>query len=314
VLTNEIQQLAADIKALEEEINAIDQQVAQAGQQRGKEHQEFAKDYQEMDIAKQLIDKAANRLQAFYNPSMFAQASPVAGALTQTAYFMGPPGQDTEKAEVATEQAAETSDDANFGAAFIQVAHGRVAPPEIPQTPKMYEKKESGGVLGLLAQMKEELSVDSREAEVVEKHANADYAKLMSDAKVSRADNVRAKTDKQATKADTEEKLLMAKRDLKQTAEEIFQIKQYLTRLHLECDFLTRNFESRHTSRVDEEMGLESAESIASGGDPPTYPGTKEGYEEEHAKADVEEHFPDSPVPVLPGAEKPAVEVAEESR
>jgi len=312
VLTSEINQLIEDIKALVEERNSIDQQVAEASTQRSKEHDEFAAGYREMDIAKQLIDKAANRLQAFYNPSMFAQAPPT-GALTQTAYFMGPPGQ--EEAEVAPVQSAEAGDDANFGAALVQLASVRgtasnkVAPVELPDTPKTYEKKESGGVLGLLAQMKEDLSVDTRQAEGEEKHAQADYTRVMHDAKVSREDNVKAQNDKEATKADTEEKRLMAKQDLVRTAEEIFQIKQYLSRLHIECDFLMRNFESRHESRVDEEMGLESAETIVTGGDPPTYPGTVKVFKEETAKSHVDEHFPD---PAMPTEQASAEQAAEQ--
>merc|ERR1719420_304134 len=231
VLTNDIEQLKADIKALEEEINAIAQQVLQAGVQRQKEHSEFVRDFQEMDVAKQLIDKAANRLQAFYNPSMFDAKAPVpTGSLTQTAYFTGPPGQEQAKVEPAselqTEQTPEAGDDANYGAAsFIQVRRDnikKVAPVVLPTTPSTYEKKESGGVLGLLAQMKEELSVDSKESEVTEKHAQTDYSRLMADAKVSREDNVKAKTDKEATLAETEETLVMTKRELKLTAEKIF--------------------------------------------------------------------------------------------
>merc|ERR1719316_948543 len=109
-------------------------------------------------------------------------------------------------------------------------------------------------------QMKEELTVDMKEAEMEEKHASQDYVRTMHESKESRAAAVKAKIDKEATKAEKEEKLSMSKEDLKRTAEESYQIKQYLTRLHIECDFLMRNYDVRHESRVDEEFGLESAE------------------------------------------------------
>jgi len=314
-LETEIQQLIADIKALEEQINWLDQQVLAAGVQRKKEHDEFAASYQGMDVAKQLIDKAANRLQQFYNPSMFKSAPLPTGALTQTAYFMGPDKQQptaalTQEQAAPQESTDDSSNEPNFGAAFVQLRRSVVAPPEIPDTPKTYEKKESGGVLGLMNQMKEELTVDMKEAEMEEKHASQDYVRIMHEAKESREAAVKAKIDKEATKAEKEEKLAMSKEDLKRTAEEIYQIKQYLTRLHIECDFLMRNFETRHESRVDEEVGLETAETIATHGEPPSYPGTEKMYEEEHSKQQVDEHFPEAPLPVQEG--KDALAAADE--
>merc|ERR1719326_1257558 len=302
-LESEIEQLIADIKALEEQINFLDQQVIAGGVQRKKEHDEFVVSYQGMDVAKQLIDKAANRLQQFYNPSMFAKAGLTqtavafdSGALTQTAYMGSDKQQPHEQA--APQEPAEGGDEPNFGAAFVQLRKSDVAPPEIPDTPKTYEKKESGGVIGLMTQMKEELTVDMKEAEMEEKHAQADYTRVMLEAKESREATVKAKVDKEATKADKEETLARSKVDLKRTAEEIYEIKQYLTKLHIECDFLMRNFETRHESRVEEEVGLESAETIATHGEPPTFPGTEKMYDEEHSKKQVDEHFPEAPLPM----------------
>merc|ERR1719316_2453402 len=76
VLTDEIEQLHADIKLLEEQINTNDQNVLKATKQRKEEHFTFAQEFQAMDTAVQLIDKAANRLNAFYNPKMTAKALP----------------------------------------------------------------------------------------------------------------------------------------------------------------------------------------------------------------------------------------------
>jgi len=321
-LESEIEQLIADIKDLEAQITFLDQSVVAAGVQRKKEHDEFYVTYQGMDTAHQLIDKAANRLQKFYNPSMFADKAltqVTTGALTQTTYFMGPDKQSADKQsapaltqeEAVPEEPAGEGNEPNFGAAFVQL-RSAVAPPEMVDTPKTYEKKESGGVIGLMSQMKEELTVDMKEAEMEEKHAMIDYTRTMQEAKESRAAAVKAKIDKEATKADTEEKLVMAKTDLKLTEEEIFSIKQYLTKLHIECDFLMRNFETRHTSRIDEEVGLETAETIASGGDPPSYPGTEKMYEEEHSAKQVDEHFPEPAESPLPGKQKDALEAADE--
>jgi hypothetical protein len=70
VMTTDIEQLKADIKQLEFDINANDQQVLESTKIRKEEHEEFVKAYSANDVAVQLIDKAANRLNKFYNPSM----------------------------------------------------------------------------------------------------------------------------------------------------------------------------------------------------------------------------------------------------
>merc|ERR1719446_971601 len=113
----------------------------------------------------------------------------------------------------------------------------------------------------------------------------------MGEAKDQRAADVKSKTDKEATLAKTEEKLVQTKQLNELTIQEIAQIKMYLAKLHIECDFLMRNFENRHEARVDEEVGLESAETIVTHEEPPNHLETEKMYEEEHSKKQVDEHF-----------------------
>merc|ERR1719197_1110533 len=70
VMTTDLEQLTADIKQLEHDINANDQEVLELTKIRKEEHEEFVKAYSANDVAVQLLDKAANRLNKFYNPSM----------------------------------------------------------------------------------------------------------------------------------------------------------------------------------------------------------------------------------------------------
>merc|ERR1719352_212840 len=90
---------------------------------------------------------------------------------------------------------------------------------------------------------------------------------------------------------------LQQKKQLDLTNEEIKQIELYLKSLHTECDFLMQNFEKRHDARVDEEHGLDEAESIVTGEDVPSYQAIDKVYEEEHTKPEVDEHFPELPMP-----------------
>merc|ERR1740138_541017 len=88
VMEGEIEELKADIKLLEEQINTNDQNVLKATKQRKEEHFTFAQEYQAMDTAVQLIDKAANRLNKFYNPKMnkaFPQVDKSFGSTTYMA-------------------------------------------------------------------------------------------------------------------------------------------------------------------------------------------------------------------------------------
>jgi len=306
VMEGEIEQLNADIKLLAEQINTNDQNVLASTKQRKEEHFTFAQEYQAMDTAVQLIDKAANKLNQFYNPKMskvpkaFQQ---VAKSFQQTSYMDGPEEPSSAVSQLQTEHTtADDSNEANYGAAFVQIKKDDtgVDPVVLPTTPTTYEKKESGGVLGLMNEMKTDLKTDMKEAEMEEKHASIDYVREMGEAKAQRAADVQSKNDKEATLAETETKLVETKQLNELTIEEIYQIKTYLKKLHIECDFLMRNYEVRHESRVDEEVGLETAETIVTHEDPPSHLNTEKVYEEEHSKKDVDEHFPDGELP-LPG-------------
>lgn len=68
--------MAADMKALVEGIEALDKSVAEASEQRKQEHGEFNDLMSSNSAAKELLNFAKNRLQAFYNPKLHkAEAS-----------------------------------------------------------------------------------------------------------------------------------------------------------------------------------------------------------------------------------------------
>merc|ERR1719399_1853782 len=96
--------------------------------------------------------------------------------------------------------------------AFIQTKSSvDVAPPEIPDVPTTYKKKESGGVMGLMNEIKLELKTDMKESEMEEKFAQKDYVRMMKEAKAARETDVKALTEKKSVKAETEDKLIDSK-------------------------------------------------------------------------------------------------------
>lgn len=260
-LTEDLSELSADIKSLEESIHETDQDTLKATALRKAEHQEFVESFSAMDTSTRLIDRAASKLQDVYSPKMMkGKRDAVTGAALEKA-----------------------------GLSLVQ----RVDPIVIPDTPDVYVHKESGGVIGLMDQLKAEIAADMKEAQINEKHSSSDYTKVMHEAAVSRANDVKALNVKNAQHAELSEQKQNSEELLALTKQEVLNIKQYLRQLDIECTFLMKNFESRHDSRVGEESGLENAETIVTGNEPPTHQEIEEVYEEEHSKPEVEEHFPE---------------------
>jgi len=271
--TAELKQVEADITMLEEEIATLDKEVSMATALRKKEHTEFVNTFATMETARRLIDKAANRLQKFYNPK---QAEMKAAGAFET--LIQKKASDHHSAKVQ--------------------GKGKVAPPEMVATPGEYEKNPGGNrIIGMMNEIKAEMTADMKEAETDEKYSAKDYVRQMKDAVEDRAGAVKMLHEKQATKAKLEEKIMQDKELRVLTLKELEEINLYQIQLHSECDFLLRNFDARHGARVNEEVGLESAETIVTHETPPSTAATAEVYEEEHSKKQVEEHFPDLEMP-----------------
>merc|ERR1719313_550522 len=116
-----------------------------------------------------------------------------------------------------------------------------------------------------------DLKIDMTESETEEKLVSKEYVRVMTDAQETRNQDVKSLNEKKATKATLDEKLVSNKAKLALTEEELHNLELYLVQLHTECDFLMRNFEVRHEGRVDEEAGLEDAESIVTEQEPPSH-------------------------------------------
>lgn len=176
-----------------------------------------------------------------------------------------------------------------------QTVSTRVAPVVLPSTPSTYEKKESGGVIGLMTEFETDLKTDMTESETEEKHAAQDYTRIMKDAHDSRAQDVKSLNLNKANKATLTQKMLDDKTLLKLTEEELHNLQLYLLQVHTECDFLLKNFDVRHEGRVEEEVGLESTRSIMTKEEPPRHIEVENKYESETADEHVAEHFPGTP-------------------
>merc|ERR1719352_1075689 len=70
-MTDAVSALADEIATLEADIKDLDKSVATATEQRKEEHEDFLEATQLNEAAVALVEKAKNRLQKFYNPTLY---------------------------------------------------------------------------------------------------------------------------------------------------------------------------------------------------------------------------------------------------
>jgi len=245
--TDAISALSDEIATLEQDIVDLDKSVATATEARKEEHEDFLTSTQLNEAAVELVKKAQQRLQKFYNPTL----------------YKAPP-----KTERSMEQKIIDA------GTFVQVkSHSDedtdVAQLDMPEAPgAFYQKSEkSAGVIGLMDMMIKEIDTDMKDAAYEEKTSQADYGKLMSESEATRAANSKSIVTKTASKAEMEGKLELAKEALTATNTDLDLIAATLGDLHMQCDFLLQNYDLRKEARTNEVESLKTAKAILSGAD-----------------------------------------------
>jgi len=254
-------EVADKIKALQEGVASLDKDVAEATEQRKKEHEEYGANSQSMEVALELIGKAKNRLQKFYNPTL----------------YKAPPKKEMSMEEkiIAAGSSAlmqqEAAFDAPDGASFVQIrslrrSQAKVAPPEAPEGPAPFKKSEkSAGVLGLMDMVMGDVKTELQEMKMEEKYAQKEYVELMKDSQDSRATDLKSLTESESSKADLEGAITEAKENQMLTLEQSQNVIATLAKLHGSCDFIIKNFELRLNARTAEIEGLKTAKAVLAG-------------------------------------------------
>jgi len=237
-LSDEIADLSEAINTLTAEVAELDKSVADATAGRKADHAAYVESAQLSEVAIGLITKASQRMQKFYNPTLY-KAAP--------------------KTEMTMEEKIITA------GTFAQV-HAHVVLPPAPETFGFYQKSEkSSGVLALMESISKDLATDMKDAGFAEKTAQKEYAALMEASQATRATDTKSIIDKEAAKATTEEKLMTAKKAHAATSEEISLINSYVGDLHVSCDFIMQNFDLRLEARTAEIESLKSAKAVLAG-------------------------------------------------
>jgi len=246
-MRDEIAAQAEKIAALTAENKALDSSVAEATKQRKEENADYSAKVQLNEAAIQLIFKAKNRLQKFYNPDQ----------------------------HVAAEVAAPTEEELShsFKVSFLQLksvskmSANQEPAPETWDGAYQAKGKKSNSVMALMDRITKELEVEVQEAEHDEKTSQKDYEELMADAASSKAANTKAIADKSKSKADMEVKLEETKTQKIVTSDQKATLEGYIADLHQSCDFILGNFEVRREARTAEQESLVNAKAVLSGSD-----------------------------------------------
>jgi len=238
-LTDTIGTLMEEISSLGESIAALDKSVADATEQRKEEHAAYVEQMQMNEAAMGLVEKAKNRMQKFYNPTL----------------YKAPPKTENTMEEKIIEAGT-----------FAQIRM-HVAPPPAPEMPSgpLQKNAKSAGVIGMMDTIIKDLGDDMKDMEYEEKTAQKDYAELMADSQETRAGDSKALTGKTATKAEVETELMTTKEIRSATATDLKQIATVIADLHAACDFIMQNFDLRKEARTNEIEGLKNAKAVLSG-------------------------------------------------
>merc|ERR1719408_473053 len=70
---DQVAQLEEEIKSMVEEIAELDKMVAEASEQRKEDHADFVSETQMSGVAVELVEKAKNRMNKFYNPTVYVE-------------------------------------------------------------------------------------------------------------------------------------------------------------------------------------------------------------------------------------------------
>jgi septal ring factor EnvC (AmiA/AmiB activator) len=263
-----IAQATEDIASLTATIKALDEAVAEATAQRKAENEEYKALMASDSAAKELLEIAKNRLNQFYNPSLYIPpAKTELSKESRIVVSMGNPD------DIVT--TTQPGGIANTGVTvFAQVsmhrrAAGEVAPPPAPETWDAYAKKgeESTGVIAMIDLLIKDLDTEMQEAETDEKESQIDYEAMMAESSKKRAEDSKSLADKEKLKADLEMELSELKRTKLATFKELQATMKYIAAMHAECDWLMQFFEVRKEARNGEIKSLTDAKAVLSGAD-----------------------------------------------
>merc|ERR1711957_1155409 len=179
---------------------------------------------------------AKNRMQKFYNPSM----------------YKAPPKRELTEEERITlnmggtlAPTAAPGGIAGTGVTVLISVHG--APPPPPETFGAYSKKseESNGVMTMMDMLIADLEKEIQEMDFEEKDSQAEYETFIDDSKTKRVQDSKSLADKESNKADAEDNLEKLGESILTKMKEHMAVQDTLKATHADCDWFLENFDTR---------------------------------------------------------------------
>lgn len=236
-----ISAMADVIAKSKDEIAAAKQAMAEATEQRKEDNAEFVV---AVDLNKQAVDliqKAKDKLNTYYNPQLVTTEAPVAP---------------TDEDQIV--------EGAGFkeGSLIQKLPEGQ---PEVFSGERKNKGQKGASVLALMDMLANDINKDTQAMEHAETVAQKDYEKLSEDLAKQVADSTKAQNDAAASKAAAEDAKLTAESTLDMKNEDLAAVTQTIADLHAKCDFILQAFEERKAARENEVAGLTKAKAILSG-------------------------------------------------
>jgi septal ring factor EnvC (AmiA/AmiB activator) len=255
-LEDDIKDLEESISGLEQGIKDLDKAVAEATEQRKEEHEEYVSSTAQNQAAVDLLGFAKNRLQKFYNPKQYKAA---------------PKRELTEEERIASAYGGDIGTTpapggiAGTGIGFVQIKALDAPPP--PPEMGGHKKQQSGGVLGMIDMMVNDLKTEMNQARLEEEDSQADYEKLMQDSADKRAADAQTISEKEGQLAEANTDLSGVKDDHSANSKTTHETHEYEQDLHKACDYLQENFDARKTAREEETEALDKGKAVLAGAD-----------------------------------------------
>jgi hypothetical protein len=226
----------SEIAAIQKGIEDLDKSVVTATEQRKEEHAEYTATAASNTAAVELINMAKNRMQKFYQPSL----------------YKAPP--------------TTTVEDSPYG--FVQVSQHMHADPGAPPETFSGEYKKSEGstnIIAMMDQMAKDVEMDIKEGKHDEAMAQKDYEQAMKDAATKRTDDTKLMVEKEGAKAEAQVNLQSVRTDHATQRDQLQIVKDKLYDLEINCNNLLTTYEERKKNRQDEEESLKQSQAVLQG-------------------------------------------------
>merc|ERR1719380_368274 len=223
---------ATEIEDLKKGLEELDKDVAEATEQRKDEHAEYIDTAAGNQAAVELLGMAKNRLNKFYNPTLYKEPEPVA--------------------------------EEEF---FAQAARHRADPGPPPETFRgEYKKSESSaGIINMIDEMIKDMEDEMAEAKRDEEESQKDYEENMNDAATKRSEDSKLMVTKEGEKAEETTKLEEFKQSRRTKKGQLEVLEDMIDDLHKTCDNLVEHYATIEEARTQEVEALKTAKALLAG-------------------------------------------------